>query len=116
VPQELMEAAEIDGANVFQRFLSVIVPLMTPTIFFNLVIGIIAALKVFAVALVATNGGPSYATWFFNLHLYRTGFQNSDMGYAAALGWIFFALVITLTYVNVRSSSRWVYYEGEAKS
>jgi multiple sugar transport system permease protein len=115
VPQELVEAAEIDGANLFQRFWAITVPLMTPTIFFNLVIGVIAALKVFAVALVATNGGPNYATWFFNLHLYRNAFQYSDMGYAAALGWIFFALVVSLTYINVRSSSRWVYYEGEDK-
>jgi multiple sugar transport system permease protein len=116
VPQELMEAAEIDGANVVQRFLAVTLPLMTPTIFFNLVINVIAALKVFALSYVATGGGPNYATEFFNLRLYRNAFQYSDMGYAAALGWIFFALVVALTYANVRSSRHWVYYEGEDKA
>lgn len=115
VPQELQEAAAIDGANTFQRFWAVTVPMITPTIFFNLVIGIIGALKVFAVSMVATGGGPNYATWFFNLHLYYNAFQYFDMGYASSLAWIFFILVVTLTYLNVRWSSRWVYYEGEAK-
>ncbi len=115
VPQELHEAASIDGAGPVQRFFSVTLPLMTPTIFFNLVIGVIAALKVFAVSVVATNGGPNYATWFYMLHLYYNGFQYFDMGYASALAWIFFAVVVTLTFLNVRSSGRWVYYEGEDK-
>ena len=115
VPQELQEAAAIDGASAWQRFLHVTVPMITPTIFFNLVIGVIGALKVFAVSIVATGGGPNYATWFFNLHLYYNAFQYFDMGYASALAWVFFILVVTLTIVNVRSSSRWVYYEGEEK-
>ena len=115
VPQELVEAASIDGANTFQRFWHVTVPMITPTIFFNLVIGIIAALKVFAVSMVATGGGPNYATWFFNLHLYYNAFQYFDMGYASSLAWIFFVLVVFLTYLNVRWSNRWVYYEGEVK-
>jgi multiple sugar transport system permease protein len=115
VPQELQEAAAIDGAGAFQRFWNVTVPMITPTIFFNLVIGIIGALKVFAVAVVATGGGPNYATWFFNLHLYNNAFQYFDMGYASALAWVFFALVVTLTFINVRMSNRWVYYEGEVK-
>jgi multiple sugar transport system permease protein len=112
VPRELHDAAAIDGANAWQRFRNVTLPLITPTIFFNLVIGIIAALKVFAVAVLATQGGPNYATWFFNLHLYNYAFQFFEMGYASALAWIFFLLVVTLTYLNVRWSRRWVYYEG----
>jgi multiple sugar transport system permease protein len=116
VPQELHEAASIDGANMWQRFRNVTLPLITPTIFFNLVIGIIAALKVFAVAMLATEGGPNYATWFFNLHLYHHAFQYFEMGYASALAWIFFILVVTLTYFNVRWSRRWVYYEGEERA
>ena len=115
VPQELQEAAAIDGANTFQRFWNITVPMITPTIFFNLVIGVIGALKVFAVSMVATGGGPNYATWFFNLHLYYNAFQYFDMGYASALAWVFFVLVVTLTYLNVRMSNRWVYYEGEVK-
>ncbi len=113
---ELHEAAQIDGANAWQRFRAITVPLMTPTIFFNLVVGIIAALKVFAVSMVATGGGPNYATWFFNLHLYQTAFQNFEFGYASALAWIFFVLVVTLTLFNLRMSKRWVYYEGEERA
>lgn len=116
IPQELHEAANIDGANAWQRLRAITLPLMTPTIFFNLVVGIIAALKVFAVALVATGGGPNYATWFFNLHLYQTAFQNFEFGYASALAWLFFVLVVALTYFNVRWSKRWVYYEGEERA
>jgi multiple sugar transport system permease protein len=116
VPRELHDAAAIDGANAWQRFRNVTLPLMTPTIFFNLVIGIIAALKVFALAVLATQGGPNYATWFFNLHLYNTAFQFFEMGYASALAWLFFLLVVALTVVNVRWSRNWVYYEGEVRA
>jgi multiple sugar transport system permease protein len=115
VPRELHDAAAIDGANAWQRFRNVTLPLITPTIFFNLVIGIIAALKVFALAVLATQGGPNYATWFFNLHLYNNAFQFFEMGYASALAWIFFLLVVTLTFLNVRWSRNWVHYEGEER-
>jgi len=113
VPQEMHEAASLDGAGPVQRFFRITLPLLTPTIFFNLVIGLIAALKVFELALVATKGGPNFATWFFILHLYQTAFQNVEMGYASALAGIFFVIVVALTIVNVRLSRRWVYYEGE---
>jgi multiple sugar transport system permease protein len=115
IPQELLDAAAIDGANAWQRFRNVIVPLLTPTIFFNLVIGIIAALKVFALPVLATQGGPNFATWFFNLHLYNIAFQFFEMGYASALAWIFFVLVVALTILNVRWSRSWVHYEGEER-
>jgi multiple sugar transport system permease protein len=114
VPLELHEAASIDGASVVRRFWSVTLPMITPTIFFNLVIGVIAALRTFTTAFVATGGGPHYATWFYILHLYQTAFQNFDMGYASSLAWIFFVIVISLTTINVRLSRHWVYYEGEA--
>ena len=116
VPRELHDAAAIDGANAWQRFRNVTLPLITPTIFFNLVIGIIAALKVFALAVLATQGGPNYATWFFNLHLYNSAFQFFEMGYASALAWIFFLLVVALTFLNVRWSRNWVHYEGEERA
>ena len=115
VPTELYEAAEIDGARPVQCFFRITLPLISPTIFFNLVIGLIAALKVFAVAFVATRGGPDYATWFFILHLYQTAFQYVEMGYGSALAWVFFVIVITLTIINVQMSRRWVYYEGEVR-
>jgi multiple sugar transport system permease protein len=115
VPLELHEAAQIDGANTWQRFRAVTIPMITPTIFFNLVLGVIAAMQTFGSALVATNGGPNYATWFYILHLYQTAFQNVEMGYGSALAWIFFVIVVTLTYANVRMSRKWVYYESEGK-
>jgi len=113
VPTELHEAASLDGAGSLQRFFRITLPLMSPTIFFNLVVGLIGALKVFEVALIATKGGPDYATWFFILHLYQTAFQNVEMGYASALAGVFFVIVVTLTIINVQLSRRWVYYEGE---
>jgi multiple sugar transport system permease protein len=116
IPTELHEAAEIDGAGSVQRFFTITLPLLTPTIFFNLVIGVIAALKVFEAALVATKGGPNFATWFFIVHLYQTAFQNIEMGYASALAGVFFVIVVALTIVNVQLSKRWVHYEGEDKS
>jgi multiple sugar transport system permease protein len=115
VPKELHEAAEIDGAGAVQRFITVTLPMLSPTIFFNLVIGVIAALKVFATPVVMTGGGPNYATWFFILHLYQNGFQSFDFGYASALAWVFMVLVVSLTAINVRLSNRWVYYEGEVR-
>lgn len=116
VPQELNEAASIDGAGRWARFRNVTLPMITPTLFFNLVIGIIAALRTFTTAFVATNGGPSYATWFYILHLYQSAFQNFDFGYASALAWIFFVIVISLTLLNNWFSRRWVYYEGDSKA
>jgi len=112
VPVELHEAAEMDGASRVRRFFSVTLPLISPTIFFNLLIGVIGALRTFTTAFVATGGGPHYATWFYILHLYQTAFQGLEFGYASALAWIFFVIVVSLTLVNVRLSKRWVYYEG----
>jgi multiple sugar transport system permease protein len=115
VPAELHEAAQIDGAGVWTRFIHVTLPMLSPTVLFNLVIGIVGALQVFTVSIIATNGGPNYATWFFIVHLYQNGFQDFDMGYASALAWIFLVIVLALTLINVRLSDRWVYYEGEAR-
>ena len=112
VPQELYDAAEVDGAGRFQRFWNVTVPMISPATYFNLVLATIAALKVFEVAFLTTNGGPDYATWFYMLQLYQVAFQNFDMGYASALAWIFFVVVIGLTYLQVRWSETWVHYEG----
>ena len=113
IPNELYEAAAIDGANAWHRFRHVTVPMLSPTVFFNLVLGVIGALQVFASALVASRGGPAYATWFYALHIYNEAFVNFQMGYAAALAWIFFVIVLIITIVQVRVSGRWVYYAGE---
>lgn len=113
VPQELLESAEIDGAGTWSKFWNVTLPLITPTVFFNLVLGIIFALRTFDVAFIATNGGPARATWFISLHIYQNAFVTFDMGYAAALSWLFFVVVFGLTYLQFRLSGRWVFYAGE---
>lgn len=115
VPQELYEAADIDGASGWHKFRHVTVPLITPTIFFNVVLGVIGALKVFTSAFIATSGGPAYATWFYALHVYTQAFKYFYMGYACALAWIFFVIMFIFTFIQFRSSARWVYYAGEAK-
>jgi multiple sugar transport system permease protein len=112
VPRELHEAAEIDGANVWQRFRNVTLPLISPTIFFNVVVSIIGALSVFSVAYIGTQGGPSYSTYFYVYHLYTNAFQYNLMGYASALAWIFLVIVLALTVVQFRLQDRWVYYAG----
>ncbi|MBN1400618.1 MAG: sugar ABC transporter permease [Anaerolineae bacterium] len=112
VPQELYDAADVDGANGWTRFRNVTLPMISPTLFFTLIIGVIGALKVFTLAYVATGGGPSWATWFYALNLYNWSFHYFEMGYGAALAWIFAAIVIILTLVQFRLSNRWVYYGG----
>jgi multiple sugar transport system permease protein len=116
VPQELYEAAKIDGANAWQRFVNVTLPMISPTIFFNVVISIIGALSVFSVAYIGTQGGPAYATYFYVYHLYVSAFQYSLMGYASALAWIFLVIVLALTFVQFRLQDRWVYYAGAESS
>lgn len=113
VPQELYEAADMDGASAWTKFRHVTLPLLTPTIFFNLVLGVIGALKVFTTAWVATAGGPSYATWFFALHIYNEAFPNGRLGYGSALAWILAVILLIFTLIQVQASRRWVYYEGE---
>jgi multiple sugar transport system permease protein len=113
VPQELYDAAVVDGAGIWAKFRNVTLPMLTPTIFFNMVLGIIGALRVFAAAYVATEGGPAYSTWFYALHIYTRAFQYFEMGYASALAWIFFFVLFVFTYVQFRQSRRWVYYAGE---
>jgi multiple sugar transport system permease protein len=113
VPEELYDAAKVDGAGAWARFRHVTLPMLTPTIFFNLVLGIIGALQVFTSALVATEGGPAYATWFYALHIYKEAFQYFNMGYASALAWLFAILIIALTWVQMRLARSWVYYGGE---
>jgi multiple sugar transport system permease protein len=112
VPQFLYEAAEIDGANSLQKFRHVTVPMMTPVIFFNLVMGMIGSFQVFTSAYVMTQGGPQNATLFYVLYLFRQGFRLLRMGYAAAMAWVLFVIMVVLTYLQFRMSKRWVYYEG----
>lgn len=113
IPRELYEAAAMDGADAVRAFRHVTLPMLTPTIFFNLVLSIIATFQTFTSAFVATNGGPLDATLFFVLYLYRKAFQDFQMGYASALAWVLFLIILGLTLLVVRSGQWWVYYEGE---
>jgi multiple sugar transport system permease protein len=113
VPQELYDAAAIDGANSWQRTRHVTLPLLTPTIFFNTVLGIIGALQTFAAAFIATEGGPGFATWFFSLHIWKQAFDYFNMGYGAALAWFFALIIVGLTIIQMRLSRHWVFYYGE---
>ncbi len=113
IPVELYDAASIDGANSWQRIRNVTIPLLTPTIFFNTVLGIIGALQTFAAAFVATEGGPGFATWFYALHIWKNAFDYFNMGYAAALAWFFALIIVALTIVQMQLSKRWVFYYGD---
>lgn len=117
VPTQLYEAAEIDGAGSWTKFWTVTIPMISPTIFFNLIMGIIGSFQVFTASFIMTpNGGPGYSTLFYVLYLYQKAFKYLQMGYASALAWILFAIVLVLTLLVFKLSGRWVYYEAEVKS
>jgi multiple sugar transport system permease protein len=115
IPTELYEAAHIDGANGWRRFWSVTVPLMTPVLFFQMIVGMIGAFQVFTNPLVLTNGGPANATLVYVLYLYQNAFSFFKMGYASALAWILFLIALALTILSFWSSNRWVYYEASER-
>jgi multiple sugar transport system permease protein len=112
ISEQLYEAAKLDGAGVLARFRHVTLPMMTPTIFFNLVLGLIASSQVFATSLIATGGGPLRSTYFMLLMIYEEAFQFFHMGYAAALAWLMFLLVLAMTALIFRTARAWVYYES----
>lgn len=115
VPTELYEAAEVDGANGWRRFRHITLPMISPVLFFQLVMGIIFALQTFTQSFIMTRGGPNNATLFYVLHLYRNAFQYFRMGYAATLAWLLFVYILLLTLLIFRSSALWVFYSGELK-
>jgi multiple sugar transport system permease protein len=113
IPQELYDAASVDGANPWRRFWSVTVPLLTPIIFFNVVLQIIQAFQAFTPAYVVSggSGGPSDSTLFYTLYLYQQGFTNLNMGYASAMAWVLLLIIAIFTLINFGLARRWVYYE-----
>ena len=111
IPTVLYEAAEIDGAGPIRRFVHITLPMLTPTIFFNVVLNIIGSWQVFTQAYVMTNGGPNNATLTAVLHIYRTGFRNSYFGYASAQAWLLFMMILVFVVLALRSASAWVQYE-----
>lgn len=115
VPDQLYESARIDGANRFQQFRYVTIPYISPAILFNLIIGIIGSLQVFNQAYIISGGrgGPARSLLFFVLYLYSKAFQDFEMGYASALAWVLFVIILVFTLAIIKSSAIWVYYEGE---
>lgn len=112
IPQSLLEAASIDGAGRFRQLRHIIIPLMTPLIFYNMVVAIINSFQTFIPSKIMTDGGPQNATLFVVLNIYRNGFYYFNMGYASALAWEFFIIVVGFTVAQFYLSRRWVYYEA----
>ena len=115
IPQHLYEAASVDGAGIVRKMWHVTVPMMTPAIFLTAVLQIIGSWQVFTQALIVTNGGPRDSTLFILLHLYRTGFEYFQMGYASAIAWVLFMIILVFTVIQFGVARRWVYYEGSTE-
>ncbi len=113
VPEHLIEAAILDGANAWDRFLHVTVPMISPAVLFNVVVGLIGGFQVFTTSYVMTGGGPLDSTLFYALYLYRNAFQYLKMGYASAQAWLLLIITMVCTILVLRSSARRVYYGGE---
>ena len=112
IPPDLNEAAAIDGASRWRAFFSVTLPLLTPTILFNVVMNLIGSFQLFTASYVLTDGGPNNATLTMVFSLYQEAFQRFQVGYAPAIAWVLFAIILIFTLLFVRSSSLWVHYEG----
>lgn len=111
VPRQLYEAVSLDGGGAWSKFRHVTLPFMTPVIFYNLVTGVIGTFQVFNQAYIMTSGGPNNATLFYIYYLYTKAFTDSEMGYASALAWVLFVIVLVITALLFRNARRWVYYE-----
>jgi len=115
MPKYLYEAAEIDGAGEVAKFTTITLPMLTPVIFFNLVMGTITGIQTFAEPYIMTGGGPENTTLFLGLHLYHSAFGYLKMGYASAMAWIMFIIIFVLTILQFMLANRWVYYETGAE-
>jgi multiple sugar transport system permease protein len=115
VPQSLYEAAELDGASTLRKFWHITLPLISPVIMFSVITGVIGTFQTFTISYLMTGGGPAYSTLFYLLYLYRNAFNWFEMGYASALAWVLFIIIMFFTAILLRTSSLWVYYEGAGK-
>lgn len=118
VSKSLYEAAEIDGANTWRKFINITLPMISPVIFFDVVTSLIGGFQIFQEAYVMSangEGGPANSLLFYNLYMWRQAFENFNMGYAMAMSWILFIIVFVLTMINLKLAPRWVHYEGEEK-
>lgn len=115
VSEELKEAARVDGAKGWQIFFRITVPMISPTIFFNVVMAVIGSFQYFTQAYVMTEGGPMQSTLFYNLYLYQKAYKEYQMGYASAMAWVMFIIIMLFTMLVIKSSSFWVYYQNDDK-
>lgn len=107
---------EVDGGNWFHKLISVTLPMVSPTIFFNLIMSFIGSFQVFSQAYIMTSGGPNNSTLFYVYYMYKEAFQYGNLGNASALGWILFLIILVMTMLVFKSSAVWVFYEGEVKN
>jgi multiple sugar transport system permease protein len=112
VPGEYLEAATIDGASPMVKFMRITLPILSPSIYLNAITGVIAGFQVFSQPFIMTGGGPYYSTYTLGLHIYKSAFQYSEFGYAAALSWFLFLLILAITGALIGGSSRLIHYEG----
>lgn len=112
IPTQLYEAATVDGCGKIRQVFSIMLPMMSPTIFLNLITGMIGAFKTFTMVQVLTDGGPNNASLFYMLYLYKNAFKNYKMGYASAMSWFLFLIVAVLTLLVFKTSKSWVHYDG----
>lgn len=115
IPADLYEAANLDGAGVVRQFFNITLPIITPTILFNLITSLITAFQQLTLVMLLTGGGPLNATYFYGLYVYRNAFKHHRLGYASANAWVMFIIILILTLLVFKSSSAWVFYETEIK-
>ena len=113
IPQHLYEAAEVDGAGVWSKFFNITIPMLSPYIFFNLIMGLIGTFQIFAQSYIMTAGGPMNSTMFYVYHLFNTAFKYLEMGNASAMAWFLFIIIFCLTLFQLWLSKKWVHYESE---
>ena len=111
IPQSYYESAQIDGAGAIRQIFSITLPLCTPTIYFNLIVTIIAAFQVFQQPLILTNGGPLNSTYTAAIYMYNNGFLYGKMGYASMMAWSLFVVIMVITLVVISTSKYWVFYD-----
>ncbi len=116
ISHDLYESVDIDGGNVVHIFINVTLPMLSPVIFYNMVMGIIGSMQVFTQPYIMTQGGPDNASMFIVLLLYRTAFRNQEMGYASAMSWVLFVIIGIMTLIAFKTSNSWVFIEGEDKN
>jgi multiple sugar transport system permease protein len=113
IPRTLYEAAEIDGASIWMKFKKITFPMLSPVIFFNFIMGVIGTFQVFTQGYLLTDGKPNNSTLFYVLYLYRKAFEYLEMGTASAMAWVLFIIIMAATAIIMKTSSSWVYYEGQ---